>query len=85
MAGKYCAWTDVEVEKLIAIVEELNVMSVLDSKRQRNGDIFSKVAEQLNSQGKTMVLCRNKFKKLKLKYKEERNLSSKSGKHRCIV
>ena len=78
-------WSDDDTQKLINIIESLNVMAILDGKRQRNGDIFEKVAMELNLEGKNMKECRNKFKKLKLKYKEEQIKASKSGSNLFII
>ena len=78
MAAKYVSWSDAETEKLIAIIASLNVMSVLDGKRQRNEKAYCKVAAELGIDGKGLSQCRTKSKKLKQKYKEERTKCSKT-------
>lgn len=76
----YVIWSDDETVKLIDIIQELDCLNILDGKRQRNADVFSQVAERMG-EGKTMVVCRTKFKKLKERYKQENSASSKSGEH----
>ena len=77
--GGYVTWSYKEVTSLIATIDELECLHILDGKRQRNKDVFEKVAEKLACPGKDMIACRSKYKKLKEKYKEERSAASKSG------
>ena len=75
-------WSDGHISNLIKIVAELNCLSVLDGKRTRNAEVYDKVAEKLNELCSTtysMDQVRAKFKKLKLRYKEERAAANKSG------
>lgn len=77
---QYKTWSSTEIISLIHNIQELDCLAILDGKRQRNKDVYTKVAENLNSPGKDMEACRAKYKKLKERYKEERAICSKSGK-----
>ena len=86
-------WADVHTEKLISIIAEQNILTVLDGKRQRNADVYTKVAADLNKFAQerndniqfTMAQVRAKFKALKQKYKLERTAQSKSGQCCCLT
>ena len=75
----YVLRSDNEIIQLIDIIHSENCMAILDAKRQRNAEVFAKVARKLDVDGKPMEICRAKFKILKDKYKCEWTLSSKSG------
>jgi hypothetical protein len=72
-------WTDNETCKLLDVNKKIDVIAMLDSKRQQNSVIFKEIATRLGT-GKTADQCRCKWKGLKTRYKEELVKTNKSGK-----
>ena len=72
-----CKWTDNEINTLLDLIESKKVVEKLDSKRQKNSQIFQSISEHI--EGKSMLQCREKWKNLKKKYREEKRKQNSSG------
>ncbi|KAF0767798.1 Uncharacterized protein FWK35_00016079 [Aphis craccivora] len=70
-----------EVKDLLAIFKEKNIMSALDLKRYRNGEILGGVQIEIKAKGynKTIDRIRAKWKALKDLYKDTKYFNWKSG------
>ncbi|KAK1152048.1 hypothetical protein AOXY_G31607 [Acipenser oxyrinchus oxyrinchus] len=85
--GNTCApttqlrWTEEETRALINIVSDLGVMSQLDRPKQRNQHVYQQVVDALSRRGieRTVPQARDKFKKLKQSYLQERARRCRSG------
>ncbi|XP_041093573.1 uncharacterized protein LOC121305943 [Polyodon spathula] len=85
--GNTCApttqlrWTEEETRALINIVSDLGVMNRLDRPKQRNQHVYKQVVEALSKRGidRTVPQARDKFKKLKQSYLQERARRCCSG------
>ncbi|MGH0142544.1 UNVERIFIED_CONTAM: hypothetical protein FKN15_019723 [Acipenser sinensis] len=77
----YVRWSDEETRVLISIIREEDVMRQLDRPKLRNSFVYQKVVDALSSQGieRTIPQTRDKFKKLKQSYLQERARRSRSG------
>jgi hypothetical protein len=71
-------WRPTEIKHMLSIIQDLDAISMLDLKRQKNAAIFKKVSLQLNS-GKSMNQCRAKWKSLKSFYRKEVRRLNTSG------
>ncbi|MGH0118776.1 UNVERIFIED_CONTAM: hypothetical protein FKN15_062238 [Acipenser sinensis] len=76
-------WTDEETRALIQIITDLDVMESLYRPRQRNVNIYTQVLNALTEIGiqRSTLQVRDKFKKLKYSYLQERNQVWQSGEH----
>ncbi|KAH8009374.1 hypothetical protein HPB51_015697 [Rhipicephalus microplus] len=74
-------WTDDEITTLLALVNEKKLSDLLDSKRQKNKDIFMDLERCLKEQGLTWTWeqIRTCWKNLKKRFTAERLLLCKSG------
>ena len=74
------AWTDREVHCLIDIWADEEIQTLLESAK-RNKPIFERIAKEMSKAGynKTAEQCREKIKKLKLKYKKIKDAQQTSG------
>ncbi|XP_063042738.1 uncharacterized protein LOC134463312 isoform X2 [Engraulis encrasicolus] len=74
-------WTRRETLSLIAVLADLDALSALDGKRQRNATIFQGVAKELERRGvvKPWQAFRTKYKALKARYLVEKRQASRSG------
>ncbi|XP_058873626.1 uncharacterized protein LOC117971215 [Acipenser ruthenus] len=85
--GNTCAptthlrWTEEETRALINVVSDLGVMSRLDRPKQRNQHVYQQVVNALSRRGteRTVPQTRDKFKKLKQSYLQERARRCRSG------
>ncbi|KAK6466756.1 hypothetical protein HHUSO_G35872 [Huso huso] len=85
--GNTCApttqlrWTEEETRALINVVSDLGVMSRLDRPKQRNQHVYQQVVNALSRRGieRTVPQARDKFKKLKQSYLQERARWCRSG------
>ncbi|RXM90823.1 Zinc finger and SCAN domain-containing protein 29 [Acipenser ruthenus] len=85
--GNTCAptthlrWTEEETRALINVVSDLGVMSRLDRPKQRNQHVYQQVVNALSRRGteRTVPQARDKFKKLKQSYLQERARRCRSG------
>ncbi|KAH8042402.1 hypothetical protein HPB51_023060 [Rhipicephalus microplus] len=73
-------WTDDEITTLLALVNEKKLSDLLDSKRQKNKDIFMDLERCLREQGLTWTWeqIRTCLKNLKKRFTAERLLLGKS-------
>ncbi|KAL5246427.1 hypothetical protein ACI65C_013835 [Semiaphis heraclei] len=78
------SWSDKEVKDLLVIFKEKNIMSALDGKRYRNGEILGAVQIEMTALGynKTVEQIRAKWKALKHLYKDKEYCNRKSGNDR---
>ena len=81
MAADKCVWSDAAISTMLDYLIEKDAYKVLDSKRQKNKEMYTDVASFLEERGfkKTADQCRTKFKALKSKYYEAERLAQKSG------
>ncbi|MGH0147698.1 UNVERIFIED_CONTAM: hypothetical protein FKN15_011346 [Acipenser sinensis] len=85
--GNTCApttqlrWTEEETRALINVVSDLGVMNQLDRPKQRNQHVYQQVVDALSRRGieRTVPQARDKFKKLKQSYLQERARRCRSG------
>ncbi|XP_041097378.1 uncharacterized protein LOC121308794 isoform X2 [Polyodon spathula] len=77
----YVRWSDEETRVLISIIREEGVMRQLDRPKLRNSFVYQKVVDALSNQGieRTVPQTRDKFKKLKQSYLQERARRSRLG------
>lgn len=71
-------WTSSEITSLLEHLTDRNAYTILDSKRQRNMELFEDVAKAMDC-GKSPQQCRTKFKAMKSKYLECKTAAKKSG------
>ncbi|KAL2096406.1 hypothetical protein ACEWY4_008554 [Coilia grayii] len=74
-------WSRAETLLFLNVLREADVVSALDRKRQRNADIFKKIATVLSRRGvdRNWEALRNKWKTMKGRYLAEKRASGKSG------
>ncbi|MGH0124465.1 UNVERIFIED_CONTAM: hypothetical protein FKN15_018785 [Acipenser sinensis] len=74
-------WMDEETRSLLQIITDLGVMDKLDRPHQRNATIFTSIPGALAELGinRTLLQVRDKFKKLKYLYLQERKSLQSSG------
>ncbi|KAL2091681.1 hypothetical protein ACEWY4_013944 [Coilia grayii] len=74
-------WSRVETLLSLNVLREADVVSPLDGKRQRNAEIFKKIATVLSRRGvdRNWETLRNKWKTMKGRYLAEKRASGKSG------
>lgn len=79
MAGRGAEnrWSSEQICQLLDLIESMNVVEQLDSKRQKNSTIFTHISEQIP--GRTATQCRDKWKALKKVYREELRIQNRSG------
>ena len=72
-------WTHEETMQLIQLIADEDCLDLLLAKHvHRNADMFKRVAKEMDSK-KTYESCRNKFKVLKIRFKNECVLEQKTG------
>ena len=73
-------WLTEEVFRLIAILSDEEIQSLLESSR-RNQGIYERIAQEMSASGysKSANQCKDKIKKLKLKYKKIKDGHQVSG------
>lgn len=74
------AWTDRKVRCLIDIWADEEIQALLESAR-RNKHVFERIAKEMSKAGynKTAEQCRDKIKKLKIKYRKIKDVQQTSG------
>ncbi|XP_077501777.1 uncharacterized protein LOC144112839 [Amblyomma americanum] len=75
------SWTDREVECFLALISEKKVSEALDSRRQRNQDVFKDLQAEMANLGYhwTWQQLRNCWKNLKKRFTAERLEQERSG------
>ena len=75
-------WSDDEIQTMLQFfIQDNTAARVLDSKRQRNKDLYDRVENELKDRGfsKTSEQCRRKFKSLKSTYIDQKTKATTSG------
>lgn len=74
-------WTTDETHTLIDFIKEKSGHKILDSKRQRNIELFKAISDEMKARGfiKTAEQCRSKFKTMKSNYLTAKAKASRSG------
>ncbi|XP_061534877.1 uncharacterized protein LOC133403715 [Phycodurus eques] len=80
MAAKGAHWSDAEVRCLLEIWADANIQNLLD-KTHKNSEIFAEIRDYLTDRGyhRTVEQCRDKIKKLRMRYIRVREALRKSG------
>lgn len=78
--GRAC-WSNDEIKTMLDFIKDKNGYKLLDSKRQRNIELYNAITGHMKARGftKTPEQCRSKFKVLKAKYLSEKMKASRSG------
>ena len=82
MADDKCSWSADEIETMLEFIIQKEGYKILDSKRQRNSDLYESVSQDMNGRRytKTAQQCRTKFEALKSQFLEhKRKTVNKSG------
>ncbi|KAK7879842.1 hypothetical protein WMY93_033490 [Mugilogobius chulae] len=75
-------WSDEETEFCISTMKELNIITHLDGKKQRNVDLFKTVVDKMTEAGfpvRTVEQVRSRWKILKKQYYQAKQQNNKSG------
>ncbi|XP_061428283.1 uncharacterized protein LOC133355041 [Lethenteron reissneri] len=74
-------WSDAETRVLLKLIQDINVGTILDGKRQRNAAVFKKIQRELSLRGveKNWEAARWKWKALKAKYIAAKRAMGRNG------
>ncbi|XP_032829564.1 uncharacterized protein LOC116953458 isoform X1 [Petromyzon marinus] len=74
-------WSDAETRVLLKLIQDINVGTILDGKRQRNAAVFKKIQRELSLRGveKNWEAARWKWKALKAKYIAAKRAIGRNG------
>ncbi|XP_073678306.1 uncharacterized protein [Garra rufa] len=74
-------WTERETNIMLTILEEMDIMKCLDGRKNRNGEIFKRVAERMGEEGymRSTEQVRTRWKVLKTTYYRAKKQNNTSG------
>ena len=74
-------WTKAEIDTLLDLIIDFDGCKILDSKRQRNKELYDKISDAMKERGiiKSSIQCRTKFKHMKSRFLEEKRKIASSG------
>ena len=86
-------FTDDVIFAMLSLIRELKIFSKIDGRRERNSDVYNKLADAINNQfglteetkKLTGTQCNTKWKSLKSTYREEKSKAGKSGTEKNIL
>ena len=69
-------WTEEETELFLQMIKEKNITAILDSKQQRNAELYKELEGEMREKGfeKPWQILRSKWKTLKQRYLAERRI-----------